>query len=270
MSFTSFYKTSLGFARVAILANLEYRLNFIIDAVIQPFLYCLVEFMFWLGIFRWSGSLTINGHDRSSYFAYALMIPFFTRISTNWMYEFRMTSEVSSGRVNAILARPVTFYHVHLSELLGYKFIVALCSFWLPFAVLSFFDLPLIMNRLPLAVAMLALAVIFTYNLGFILSGLAFYFTRVGSFTVMKNMLMWVLAGEVLPVDALPEFIRPLVLNLPFVCGGYLPVAYLTGRIQEDLMLRGFVSVTLGIVVTGIMGSLLWRRGLRSYTGTGA
>jgi ABC-type uncharacterized transport system permease subunit len=45
---------------------------------------------------------------------------------------------------------------------------------------------------------------------------------------------------------------------------------YLTGRVDLTAVIRAFGGVTLGLAFFGATAGLLWRRGLRSYKGTGA
>lgn len=86
----------------------------------------------------------------------------------------------------------------------------------------------------------------------------------------MKNMALWVLTGESFPLDLIPEPYKSYVLRLPFASGVYFPVAYLTGRVGNEELLQAFASVALGIAVVSVIAWLMWRRGLREYSGIGA
>jgi ABC-2 type transport system permease protein len=95
---------------MAVLSQLEYRFNLFTDAVIQPLLTGVIEVTLWSAILASTATGTLAGFPRSSYLAYALWAAFFARISTNWMYEFRMMEEIDSGTVNSVLSRPISFY----------------------------------------------------------------------------------------------------------------------------------------------------------------
>jgi ABC-2 type transport system permease protein len=86
----------------------------------------------------------------------------------------------------------------------------------------------------------------------------------------MKNMLIWVLAGELVPLDLYPEPVRTWLLHSPFASGVYVPVSYITGRVGTPFFLQSFISISGGLVVFGAIAYVLWWRGVRSYTGTGA
>jgi ABC-2 type transport system permease protein len=111
---------------------------------------------------------------------------------------------------------------------------------------------------------------ILVQTISFLVSALAFHFNRVYSMTIAKNLAMWVLSGELFPLDLLPEPYRGWLLDLPFANAVYIPVGYLTGRFSIDLVWHGFLTTTIGIVVLGMIANWIWRRGLLKYAGTGA
>jgi ABC-2 type transport system permease protein len=60
------------------------------------------------------------------------------------------------------------------------------------------------------------------------------------------------------------------MMSQPFANAVYVPVGYLTGRLGSRELLGGFASTTAGILFFGALSAWLWRRGLRTYSGTGA
>ena len=56
----------------------------------------------------------------------------------------------------------------------------------------------------------------------------------------------------------------------PFASGVYIPVGYITGRIDGNLFAQSWLSVTAGIAGVGMMGAFLWRRGLRGLAASSA
>lgn len=268
--FASFWKRNLAFFKLAIVTNLEYRLNFFIDAVAQPAMTTIVELILWNAVFIGAGTDLIAGFDKSHYLSYALWAAFFARVASNWMYEFRMIEEIDSGSINSILVRPMSFYEYYLSQLLGYKFITTVVSMIFPFLVIYSFGLPSEISRFPMAFLMLMYYVVFLYATSFCIASIAFQFNKIHSLTVVKNLAIWIFTGELFPLDLLPENIKQVFLALPFSSGVYRPVAYITGRIDLHQMIQGFYSITLGIIIVNIIGYLLWKKGMRSYLGTGA
>jgi ABC-2 type transport system permease protein len=269
-SFAVFLRRNLAFANLAIVTNLEYRLNYFIDALVQPILTTGIELLLWIAVFKGAQTATIAGFSENSYLSYALWSAFFARISTSWMYEFRMIEEVSSGTINSLIVRPMSFYEYYLSQLLGYKFVTTIISLSIPVVASLFFDLPTILSRVPLATLLCFYYLIMVHTISFIVSCMAFHFTKISSLTVAKNLFMWILMGELFPLDLLPEPWKTIIISLPFANGVFVPVAYITGRIEVETVYNGFISVTVGLIVLNLIGAYMWKKGIDSYVGTGA
>lgn len=240
------------------------------DAVGQPIASAGIEVLLWFAVFRVIEGNTLGGYGLDAYLAYAIWSSFAARVSSNWMYEFRMIEDISMGTLNSLLARPVSFFESYLSQFLGYKFMTALLSWWVPMLVIAIFDLPILWHRLPKVFLTLAFFLVFLQILSFIVSTFAFHMTRVASLTVAKNLLFWLLSGELIPLDLAPEPYRSWLLALPFCNAVYIPVGYLTGRVSDELWLQGLYSIAGGIAVFSLIAFLSWRKGIREYVGTGA
>jgi ABC-2 type transport system permease protein len=269
-SFLILCRRNLAFARLAIATNLEYRLNYFVDAIMQPALSCLIEATLWMAIFRTSGKMEIGGFTENYYISYVIWAAFVARITANWMYEFRMVEDINSGSINSALTRPMSFFEYYLSQFIGYKFVTTLISMTIPFAVSMFFDLPVHYARIPAAFFLVFFYLIFAYLMSFIVSTASFYLNRIYGLTMVKNLSLWILSGELVPLDIFPEPLRTIMMNLPFATGAFTPVAYLTGRVGTEVLLRGYLSVGVGILILSFIATWAWRKGINQYSGTGA
>ncbi|MBX7232228.1 MAG: ABC transporter permease [Bdellovibrionales bacterium] len=260
----------LGAAKLSIQFQFEYRINFFSDVFLSPVTSAAIEVTLWWSIFKSTGNSSLNGFSPESYLAYALWAAFFARISISWMYDFLMIDEIDSGRVNAILTRPISFYEFYLGQFMGYKFLCTLFSFVVPIGVCSLIHFQVSLLRLPLALALVFYYLILVYTMGFTLAALAFFYNRVHAIPMAKNIVIWVLSGELFPLDLIPDPYKYYLLNLPFASGVYIPVGYLTGRVDSSLVLRGFTSTTVALIFFGTLGHLVWKKGTQQYSGTGA
>jgi ABC-2 type transport system permease protein len=240
------------------------------DSVAQPVITATIEATLWTAILASIPGGTLGGFGREYYLGYALWANFLGRVTTNWMYEFNMHDDIETGRINSILVRPISFYEFYLSQLMGYKLFVAVTSFFIPVLSCWLIGGAMHVERLPLVLLLVAYYLLFVHTLSFITACLAFFISRAGSFTGIKNMAMWILAGEMIPLDLYPEPLKTWMIRSPFAAGVYVPVGYITGRFDSRLVWETFVSITIGLVVVGLVARVAWRMGLRSYTGTGA
>jgi ABC-2 type transport system permease protein len=255
---------------LAIQSHIEYRLNFFIDACLQPLITAGIEISMWFTIFKLMNTETLAGFPKDSYLSYMLWASFFSRVASNWYYEFRMVEEVESGSINSILTRPLTFFEFYCGQFMGYKVLTAAISFLIPLSFSILFKFSIFYERMPLAFLLMVFYLFFLYAISFLIASFAFYFTRVSSFTVTKNFLLWILSGEIFPLDILPQSIKATVIALPFASSCYIPVGYLTGRLETAAVIKAFQSVAIGLVVVIILATFVWRRGVRIYSGTGA
>lgn len=269
-SFIAFWRRNLALANLGIVTNLEYRFNFIIDAFIQPVLTVGIEVLLWLAIFKTAASGEIGGFTEQNYLAYAVWAPFLGRITISWMYEAMMVEEVASGSINTILSRPLSFFEYYLSQLLGYKVITTVFSLLVPLIASIIFDLPIYYLRIPAALFLIIYYLILVHMMSFLVSTIGFYLTRVRSFTLLKNLTLLLLSGELVPIDLMPKTLERLLLVLPFSSGVYIPLAYISGRGNSELLKTGFTNVTISILVLSVFCFFFWKRGVRQYTGTGA
>lgn len=270
MSFISFWRRNLALFKLGIVTNLEYRFNFFIDAFLQPILSVAIELLMWIAIFKSAETTSIGGFTKEYYLAYAAWAPFIGRITISWMYESMMVEEVVSGSINTILTRPLSFYEYYLSQMMGYKLITTFLSLLVPVIFSLIFKLPIHYERLPLVLLIVAYYLLLIHTLSFIISTFGFYLTRVRSLTLVKNISLTLLSGEIVPVDLMPESLQKLFLILPFSNGVYAPLAYLTGRKGIEIIHYGFFNISAALLISGFLAYWLWVRGIREYTGTGA
>lgn len=259
-----------AYAKLAIQSQLEYRFNAIIDWCINPLVSTIVEIAMWWTMFAAMGVSSLGGYPREYYLSYVTWAVFFSRISANWMYEFRMLQEIESGTINSILVRPISFYEFYLGQFMGYKIMATISSFWLPAALALVIGGTTDFSRLPFSILLVMTNLLFIYTLSFCVVTMAFKFTKATSFTVTKNFFIWLASGELFPLDLLPNSLKVLSSVLPFSSGCYVPVGFLTHRLGWDALARGFLASLIWTGIFGLFAVILWRRGIREYTGTGA
>ncbi|MFI5343039.1 MAG: ABC transporter permease [Chlamydiales bacterium] len=229
----------------------------------------LVEAAFWTGLIHASGSPLLGGFPITYYLGYFLWL-MLQLGSINWRFERAMIAEINSGAVNSLLLRPSSFYEYHLGQLLGQKLICVMTMTPIVFLIAWIWELPFHAERLPAALIMGFLYVILIFSLHFAVASMAFFLDHVYSLNMTKNMIIWFLSGELMPLDLMPSPLREWVIALPFSCGIYLPAAYVSGRITTEAFMKGFISLAIGGIVFGLLARFIWKHGLRRYGGTGA
>lgn len=270
MSFRNFLKRNYSFFRLAIKNQLEYRINFLTDILLQPSITAWIEMLLWKAVFLGLTNDQIAGYDKSSYLAYALWAAFISRISSNWMYEFKMIEEIETGSINALLTRPFSFFEYYFSQFLGYKTITTAVSIFIPIIVSYSIGAPINFTKISVAIALVFCYLFFIFTLSFLVATTAFHLTRVSSLTVAKNLALWLFSGELLPLDLFPKNLFDILISLPFSNATYIPVGYITGRVSIEVVQQGFISLVLSSIILFGIAKMYWDFSLKKYAGTAA
>lgn len=264
-----FWKRNLACVRLGIANRVAYPIDFAVGIFIVPISTFLVEAAFWTGLIHESGSSVLANFPASYYLGYFLWL-MLQLGSINWSFERLMISEINNGAVNSLLLRPSSFFEYHLGQLLGQKLLIVLMMTPVVFLIAWIWELPFHIERFPAALLMGFLYVLLIFSLHFAVASMAFFLDHVHSLNGTKNMIIWFLSGELMPLDLMPSPLREWIIALPFSCGVYLPAAYISGRITTEAFMKGFISLAIGGIVFGAVANYIWKSGLRNYGGTGA
>ena len=213
------------------------------------------------------GQFGLSPVDFGRYFITVFIIRQLTAVWVIWDFE----TEVVEGKLSPKLLQPLdpVWHHVarHISErftrlmftllLVALFFILYPQAFWLP--SLSRFLL------FTLA-AVLAFALRFTIQYSFAM--LAFWTERASALENFWLLFYLFLSGLIAPLEVFPELVRKIVMFTPFPYLIDFPASLLVG-LPVDIG-RGFGSMVGWILVFLGVNRLLWRAGLKRYSGMGA
>ncbi|PHJ66235.1 multidrug ABC transporter permease [Nostoc linckia z18] len=214
-----------------------------------------------------SGQFGLSPVDFARYFITVFLVRQFTVAWVIWDFE----REVVEGKLSPRLLQPIdpVWHHLagHISErfarlsfaflLMGLFFILYPQAFWLP----SFSQLLLFI-----------LAVILAFSLRFIIqytfAMLAFWTERASALENFWLLFYLFLSGLIAPLEVFPEPVRQIVMFTPFPYLVDFPASILVG-LPTNLW-QGFFSMVGWILIFLGGNRLLWRAGLKRYSGMGA
>jgi ABC-2 type transport system permease protein len=214
-----------------------------------------------------SGSFSLSPVDFARYFLAVFIIRQLTIVWVIWEFE----REVVEGKLSFKLLQPLdpVWYHVtsHLAErvarvpfaalLIFLFFILYPQAFWLPtFTQLVFFTI----------------AALLSFTLRFIIqytfAMFAFWTERASAIENFWMLFYLFLSGLIAPLEVFPENVRTIVLYTPFPYLINFPASILIGS-PTDLW-RGFSMMVGWILLFLGLNRILWRAGLKKYSGMGA
>ena len=255
--------------RVTIATQLQYRASLLIwllGTVLQPTIYLVV----WRTIAVSSGG-TVAGYSAGDFAAYFLTLMLVNHLTFSWImweYEYR----IRQGQFSPLLLRPVHPIHKDIADNIAYKLIVlpALIPAALALAVTfraSFNASP--WTALAFVPALL-LAFLVRFLLEWTLALSAFWTTRTNAINQMYFVASLFLSGQVAPLALLPGPVRAVATALPFRWAIAFPVELVLGRLAPRDILIGFAAQAGWLLLILIALRVVWRAGVRRYSGVGA
>ena len=220
---------------------------------------------FWRAIY--ADTETISGLGLNQTISYIMLAFIFMPLTSNdLVWEFG--SNLREGMMIHHLLRPVNFQAMHYAQALGG--LVTRLALQLPmiFVAILLFGLRLPTDPLTwlafLVSALLGFTVMFYFN--WFLACFTFYTTEIWGLGVLIEGMTFFLSGALVPLVMMPEWLRAVVLSVPFAQALAVPIGLLTGITPlTDALHVWFVQI-LWIVGMWILSTLFFRVAVRKIT----
>ncbi len=248
-----------------------YRSHMLLSLVVGPAFF-LAQVFIWRAAY--AGRETLGGFTLDQmllYYGASSVIYYLTMDFADWNLQML----ISSGKFLTYVLRPMSHRFFAFSQKVGHRMLGFLFEFvpvWLIFFFL--FGIRLV----PASVFWTALSVAFSFVILFLVNYstgiLAFWLTRTDGIRSLVRLLRDLLAGVFIPLSFFPEAVQRALFFLPFQYVSYVPVRVFLGSyelagwkfdVPVIVAIQG-VAVIVMLVVT----ELLWRLGIRRFTGVGA
>ena len=249
--------------------NLEERANVFLERIRNVALFFSLYFM-WSAVLGNRGS--ILGYEKAQLLTYVIGMSLLRALVLSAQSD-QVAQEIASGRVAAILLRPIHHLLYWLTRdlaekaLHGSAVIVELAVFILLLRPSLFF--PHQWSSLLFSISGILLAG-FLYFLMTYLVGLAgFWTSESGGPRFCFALLLEFCAGAFFPLDVLPAFLRGFLLWTPFPYMVFFPLNIYLGRLDSAQILQGMCIGWAWVAVIGMTVHYVWQAGLRSYAAEG-
>ncbi|MEM7768937.1 MAG: ABC-2 family transporter protein [Cyanobacteria bacterium P01_E01_bin.6] len=238
------------------------------------------ELLFWvlsgslplilMGVWAQAAAEGDFGLSSLEFVRYFIAVFFARQFSIVWViWEFER--QVVEGTLSPKLLQPLdpAWHHFasHFAErfarmpfvigVLGIFFLAYPSAFWVPSP-----------SRLLLALVVLQLAFVLRFIMQYTFAMLAFWTERANAVENFWFLPYLFLSGIIAPLEVFPPAVRDVVAWLPFPYLIHFPASLLLG-IETDIA-RGFFTMLMWIGFFFLINRLLWRKGLRHYSGMGA
>ncbi|EKQ54473.1 MULTISPECIES: ABC-2 family transporter protein [unclassified Clostridium] len=259
--------------KINIQISFAYKWNLILSSLMDVFR-VVAEIVFWKILFDSTSNNLINDYDLNSIITYYIFMFIIGTVMNVSNIGNKIANDIKDGTLNNLITRPINYIGYYFSETISHKFVQSLIasitfipmfiaqvsnlSFGISFEQLLFFPL------------ILLLALLLNFFINIIISLLVFWVIEVTSFFFLKDILLDFLSGRAFPIDLLPKSILNVFGMLPFMYCTYFPITILTKEITNEAFFKGLLVQIIWTAFLYIAIKVLWRLGIKKYSGTGA
>ncbi len=247
-----------------------YRSHMLLSLFVGPAFF-LAQAFIWRSLY--AGHQVLGGFTHEEmlrYYGTAAVITYLVMDFADWNLQML----VRTGRFLTFALRPVSHRWFALSQKVGHRALGFLFEFvpvWLVFAL--GFRVRVWPVRPLWAVLSVALSFLMMFLVNYSVGVLSFWLTRTDGLRAMLRLTRDLLAGTLVPLSLFPVAVQKAMLFLPFQFISYAPVRVFLGSYQlggVELSLPAVVGCqALAVLGMWILSGLLFRLGIRRYTGVG-
>ncbi|MBN1647556.1 MAG: ABC-2 family transporter protein [Spirochaetales bacterium] len=247
-----------------------YRSHMLLSLVVGP-VFFLVQYFIWTSVY--SGKTDVGGFSLAqmlSYYGVTTIIYYLTMDFADWNLQMH----IRVGSFLTFMLRPLHHRFFALSQKVGHRvlgFIVEFIPVWLIFAFV--FKIVLLPASFFWAIISILLGFMMMFYLNYTVGILAFWLVRTDGIRSLIAFFRDVLAGAFIPLTLFPKAIQSVLFYLPFQFTCYLPTRVFIGSYElagHTLSIPAAVCMqALAVVAMWGISELLWRQGVKKYTGVG-
>jgi len=243
-----------------------YRVEFLFEILGSAFVPAAIQWVLWYALFKVGGATEIAGQSYSDLVQYTLVSLLFTQIRGG-DHDFELAEMIRSGQLSNYLLRPVgVIDFVYIRGLAPRLFIAALC---LSVGLIVGFYMGMSPLRIMGAMLLALIGNVIHYQLGAALASSAFIWEEAYSVLMVKNMIVSLLSGELIPLNLFPPSMRWIWESTPFYLYVFGPTQYALGRWSDLEFVKQLGISGLWILASWGLIRLTWGLGIRRYLSLG-
>ncbi len=110
------------------------------------------------------------------------------------------------------------------------------------------------------------------FALQYCIAMITFWFERASALEQVSMLPYWFLSGMIIPLGDFSPRTTAILRLTPFPYFIDFPARILTGKLHlaDPALLQGFAIMAAWFLIFAAVGRILWKRGLRQYSGQGA
>lgn len=180
--------------------------------------------------------------------------------------EMFLQNKLRDGSITNEFLKPVNFKLRMLSENIGEGIFKIIFNF-VPALIFSIvfigFCKPEGLLNIMLMIISIILGYLVLWEISFIVQTWCFWLFSVWGIVTIKNAIINILSGAMLPIWFMPSVLRSIIAYTPFESIYFTPVRIYLGELAGKEILYGMTVQILWIVILYLAGNLFWKNGIR-------
>jgi len=269
----TWFKKYSSILRASIITALEYKANSIVG-LFAVFTGLLIEYLIWSMVYNSQGtSYSIDGWTFNRLIAYIFLSMIVGQLKSSWVTSFEMIMQIRQGFMNQYIVKPISFFSYNLMNFIGTNIL-----YYIPYTILII-TIPIIFPdlifihfiQIPFFILAVIISIYLSYSIYFFMVCFAFWFGEVRALLAAYNISMFVLAGQIIPLDFFPDSYIKII--------NYTPIPYLI-KFPVDIAMAieiNFVQwismlciAFLWCIIMRLLSGLLYGIGIKRYEAYGS
>lgn len=243
-----------------------YQIEFLFEIFGSAAVPAAIQIMLWFAMFKTGGHDQIAGMTYHEMVLYTLVSVLFSQVRGG-DHDFELQEMIRTGQLSNYLLRPVgVIEFVYLRGLAPRLFVAALCFLiGLIFSLFGWVD-PL---RMFLAMILALIGNIIHYQIGAALAATSFLWEEAFSILMVKNMIVQILSGELIPLTLFPANLEWVWKYTPFYLYVFGPTQYALGRWSDAVFYQNLLISLAWMFAGWLLIRLSWGLGIKNYSSLG-
>lgn len=204
--------------------------------------------------------------------SYYIVNSFLSQLDMSSMISNEIHNRIRNGTFSKYMVIPIGIQKYFMAMELGVVLFYLLFDFIAAVIWIFVFDIQFVFTSnllvLVCAVLMVILGMLFMVQLNYFLGLLTLKYQGIRTFLMIKNNLISLVTGSIVPLALFPEVAINIMKILPFYYVTYLPSMLLTDMCADEAITGLFVIVVWCLIMQ-FMINITWNKYIRKYDGVG-
>ena len=253
---------------ISLSKNLTYKFNFLFMMTIPVFVFFAIKYSLWSSIYATHPETEIKGYNLARMIEYQFWILIFDLFIRSHFFSENISRFIRLGRISSFLLYPFPFiayqFNLFLSDKILQFFIA--CVFLILVLSIGWIKPPILSHVLQAGILVFLVA-LYWFFIQILIGFLSFWLDETWSLNLAVRFISFFLSGSVLPLDLFPQTLAQILYWTPFPYLIYFPIQIIMG--QEVHFLKCFGILSFWVFFFSLCTQLLWKKGLKLYSGAG-